>query len=175
MLRRNLVLKLGSMMIAVALLGASPTLIYAHKKEDDTPVAPIVLASEAQITRPAAGMGSIVWTNYMGKGNELFVDLADTLYAVPEAVNGIPGRGEISLAPGTYSFTASVPNVGSVTRSIDVVPGHVVGLSFFGNSPDPVVHNHSRSHGNSDQHTYVTYSDYDQLLMVQQDLTNQAR
>jgi len=175
MLKRNLVLKLGTLMIAVSALAASPTLIYAHKKDDDTTVAPIVLANAAQIARPAAGMGSIVWTNYMGKGDELFVDLAGTQYAVPEETNGIPVRGQISLAPGTYNFTASVPNVGSVTRSIDVAAGHVIGLSFFLGSPNLVNNNHSLQPGDVGQHSYITFSDYDQLLMVQGDLTNQAR
>jgi len=175
MLKRNLVLKLGTLMIAVSALAATFTLIYAHKKDDDTTVAPIVLANAAQIARPAAGMGSIVWTNYMGKGDELFVDLAGTQYAVPEETNGIPVRGQISLAPGTYNFTASVPNVGSVTRSIDVAAGHVIGLSFFLGSPNLVNNNHSLQTGDVGQHSYITFSDYDQLLMVQGDLTNQAR
>jgi hypothetical protein len=134
-------------------------------------------------------------TNYFGKGGQLTVDLErghrvsvredqkntdefivdwQNHYTVSEETNGIPSRMQINLAPGTYRYTASVPDVGTVNRTIDVAAGQVIGLGFYGGSPTEVVHNHSQSHGDNTKHTDVSY-DFKELLVAQEDMTAQAR
>jgi hypothetical protein len=176
MLRKNLLAKFGALMIAALVFAGSPTFIYAHHPEKDTvPIPFSQLPPATTIALPAAGMGSIVWTNYNGGSFELDVDLGGMRFKVPPEANNVPSRVEINLAPGTYTFTASVAGMNDISRSVDVVAGQVVGLSFYSGSPDIVVHNVSRSHASADEHTFVTQNDYDQLLMAQQDLTAQAR
>jgi len=90
--------------------------------------------------QPAAampGLGSIVWINY-GGDDELTVDLAGQLYKVPPQMNGIPGRLQADVAPGTYSYTASVP-FGSLNGQVTVVPGEVTGVNIIpGIREDPI-------------------------------------
>jgi hypothetical protein len=85
---------------------------------------------------PSAGMGSIVLVNYDGAGEPLMVDFNDIDYVIPASTQGQSGvwnHVEISLAPGIYDYTASVPGIGTVTRSVDVVAGKVTSLGFLDN------------------------------------------
>lgn len=91
-----------------------------------TPVAAAPVA-DAWVPAPAgAGQGSLVWANY--NGDELTVDIGGTVYKVPPAANTIPGRLQISVAPGLVRYTASVPG-GSLNGEATLAAGQVVGLN----------------------------------------------
>jgi hypothetical protein len=171
MLTRNNWLKITLMFIvgAVLLVGMVPAVTYA--------------ANEWQPAPAKAGMASIVWTNYVGGGNELTVDVGGTLYKIPPEANNIPGRLQIDVTPGTISYTASVP-FGSVSRTVDVASGQVIGLGFYGKLDVPTEgaadngdHNpgshgaaHNEDHHNPDAHQ-PRYTD---LLVSQVVLTATA-
>lgn len=76
----------------------------------------------------ATGQASLVWVNYLG--DELTVDLSGQLYKVAPAANNIPGRLQINVAPGDYTYTASVP-AGSINGVITPLVGQVTGLNIF--------------------------------------------
>jgi hypothetical protein len=195
-LKRNLLLKFSSLMLATSMLAGTPAIIHAAQgAAGGTAASQTAAINEWHPARPAAGMGSLVLTNYFGKGGQLTVDLErghlvsvredqkntdefivdwQNHYTVSEETNGIPSRMQINLAPGTYRYTASVPDVGTVNRTIDVAAGQVIGLGFYGGSPTEVVHNHSQSHGDNTKHTDVSY-DFKELLVAQEDMTAQAR
>jgi hypothetical protein len=176
MLKTTVLPKFAMLMIAALAFVVSPGIMYAHHPEKESvPIPFTALPAANRITQPPAGMGSIVWTNYNGGSNELDVDLAGMRFRVPPEANSTPSRVEINLAPGTYSYTASVPGMTEdISRTVDVAAGQVVGLGFYSASPDIVVHNHhSLSHSNK-QHTSVTRNDFDELLFAQGDLTAQA-
>jgi hypothetical protein len=82
-----------------------------------------------QPVAPMPGKGSIVWINYSGQ-DELTVDLAGQLYKVVPKKNDIPGRLQVDVLPGTYSYTASVP-YGSINGEISVVAGKVTGINII--------------------------------------------
>lgn len=145
--------------------------------------------------RPAAGMGSIVFFNSFGGGTSLTVDLqqgtleavrdnkkdthefivnSDNLYTVPEATNNGMGRLQLNLAPGSYNYTASVPDVGTVNGNFDITAGQIMGLSFYGGDAKTIIHNHSQSHGNNNEHTSTSVI-FTKLLVAPQDLTAQAK
>lgn len=91
-----------------------------------TPVAAAPVA-DAWVPAPAmAGQGGLVWANY--NGDELTVDIGGTVHKVPPAANNIPGRLQISVAPGLVRYTASVPG-GSLNGEVTLAAGQVVGLS----------------------------------------------
>lgn len=130
-------------------------------------------------------MGSIVWTNFVGGGNELTIDMSGTLYKVPPEANNIPGRLQIEVAPGTYAYTASVP-FGTVNRTVDVAAGQVIGLGFYGKLDIPTQgaahpgdeHNpgshgatHNYDHHNPDAHQ----AHFTDLLVSQEDFTAPVR
>lgn len=102
--------------------------------------APAAEAPAVDSWQPSAAMpdqGSIVWINYSGD-DELTVDLAGQLYKVPPQMNGIPGRLQVDVAPGTYSYTASVP-YGSINGQVTVISGAVAGVSVIpGIREDPI-------------------------------------
>lgn len=109
----------------------------------------------------AAGQGSIVWINYIG--DELTVDLNGELFKVAPSAGDISGRLQIDVAPGDYTYTASVPG-GSLNGPLNVVAGQVTGLSFT---------------GVREERKYDVGEKYDFLLPVtmtvaQEDLTAQA-
>jgi hypothetical protein len=99
---------------------------------DFNPAAPAAVKTPVVDTwQPRAalpGQGSIVWVNYGGT-DELTVDLQGQLYKVPPEANGIPGRLQVDVAPGTYSYTASVP-FGSLNGQITMVAGQVIGVDI---------------------------------------------
>ena len=100
------------------------------------PVEPAPVVDTWQPMAAASGQGSVVWVNYYGD-SDLTIDLAGTLYKVPPQTDGIPGRLQIDLAPGTYNYTASAP-YGSVNGQVDVIPGAVVGLNVTADVPEPI-------------------------------------
>lgn len=196
MFKKNLLLKFSSLMLAVLTLAGAPTIIYAAQGTTGGTAAPQAApVNEWHPTRPAAGMGSIVWTNYNGNGGQLSVDLQrgnlesvredrqDThhfivdwqnTYTVSPAMNNIPGRMQVNLAPGTYNYTASVPDIGTVNGTLELKAGQVEDLSFYGGEPKTIVHNHSQSHGHNTDHTFTTIV-FTKLLEAEQDVTAQAR
>lgn len=193
MVKRNLLLKFSPLILAgLMLAGGSAVIPVAQAAASQTEA-----ANAWAPARPAAGMGSIVWTNFNGYGGQLSIDLqggsyqvdnigqqhthlfivnSENLYTVPQATNGTPGRMQINLAPGTYNYTANVANVGSLNGTVEVKAGQVIGLSFYGGDPKTIVHNHSQSHGKDDNldHTYSTII-FTKLLVAQTDLTSQIR
>ncbi|RME79096.1 MAG: hypothetical protein D6784_01280 [Chloroflexi bacterium] len=84
---------------------------------------------------PAPGMGSLVWMNHVGR-DEVTIDIAGQLYKVPAQTGSIPGRLQIDLPPGLYTYTASVPN-GSLNGNIAVTAGQVTGLHLTATLPEP--------------------------------------
>ena len=196
MLKRNLLLKFSSLMLATSMLAGTPAIIYAAQgTTGGTAASQTAAVNEWHPSRPATGMGSIVWLNSFGSGAPLTVDLqkgnlvsvredkrnthefivdSQSLYTVPEAANGAMGHLQLNLAPGTYNYTASVPNVGTVNGTIEVTAGQVMGLSFYGGGSKTVVHNHSQSHGDNTKHTSESIV-FTQLLEAQEDMTAQAR
>ena len=91
------------------------------------PAAPSTPVDNWQPTAPMPGQGSIVWINYGGV-DELTVDLEGQIYKVPPESNGIPGRLQVDVSPGTHSYTVSVP-YGSASNDINVQAGQVVGVN----------------------------------------------
>ena len=196
MLKRNLLLKVSSLMLATSMLVGTPAIIHAAQGTAGGSAASQTAAvSEWHPARPAAGMSSIVWTNFNGNGAQLNIDLergnlvavrenkqnthqfivdSQSAYTVPTAANSIPGRMQINVAPGTYNYTASAPDIGTVNGSFEVKAGQVIGLSFYGGEPKTIVHNHSQSHGDNTKHTSESIV-FTKLLVAQGDLTAQAR
>ncbi len=81
----------------------------------------------------SAGKSSVAWVNYTG--DELTVDLNGQLYKVSPMANTIPGRLQIEVAPGKYTFTASIPR-GSVNGDINAVAGQVAGVKITADLPE---------------------------------------
>jgi hypothetical protein len=123
----------------------------------------IALADEGTKWQPApakAGMASIVWTNFNGGSQEVLIDLNGTIYKVQPQANDIPGRLQIDVAPGRYVYTAHVPGLGSVSRTIELTSGQVMGENFY--STFTVERNHDKRNGSRDElvsHLAVAYED----------------
>src|SRR5262245_48658464 len=160
MLTKNFLFKFATLIFITLLLVGLPASLYAAGNDTWQP------------TLPAAGKGSVVWTNHFGQGWEFFLDLEGSLYKIPEKSNDIPGRLQLDLAPGTYTYTASVPGVGSATQIVEVKPGRVINLSFAGR-----VEIKENNHRNDDDEEKFAVEPltYDQVLVYQEDVTNQAR
>src|SRR5262245_59967447 len=195
MLKRNLLLKFSSFVLAASMLVGAPAVIYAAQgNTSGTAAAQTAAANAWHPARPATGMGSIVFVNYNGDGAQLSIDMqrgnlvdvkddnqhthqfivdAQNSYTIATAANNLPGRMQVNLTPGTYNYTASVPNIGTLNGTIEVKAGQVTGLSFYGGDPKTIVHNHSQSHNNS-EHTSSSIV-FTKLLVAQADLTAQAR
>lgn len=111
---------------------------------------------------PLPGMGSLVWINHGGV-DELTVDLAGQLYKVAPKTNEIPGRLQIDVTPGKYSYTASVP-YGSLNGEVTVTAGEVIGLNIIP--------------GIREEPEYDVGDDFEippvELTLFQEDLTEQA-
>jgi hypothetical protein len=195
MLKRNLLIKFSSLMLATSMLAATPAIIHAAQGTGGGTAATQSAAINAwRPTRPAAGMASLVLLNSFGSGAPLTIDLqrgnlvsvredkknthqfiidSENLYTLPEATNSGMGHLQLNLAPGTYNYTASVPNVGTMNGTIEVTPGQVIGLSFYGGGSRTVVHNHSQSHGDNTKPTSESVV-FTKLLVAQEDMTAQA-
>jgi hypothetical protein len=188
MVKRNLFLKLGAFMIAASILTGYPALTYAAQGTGSQAV-PQTMAINVWHPAPAkANMGSLVWINYNGGSYELNVDLDGQSFKVAPDANNIPGRTQMDVTPGTHTFTVSVANLGTISQTVDVKAGQVIGLDFFGKMDIP-----SHGTGNNTDHPTGTRGEatanhendnhapvpqvasFDDLLMSQQDLTLQAK
>jgi hypothetical protein len=175
MFARNLLFKFGPLMIAVAMIVGSPALSYASgPKEKYSEVtgdfAVLGTGNTGPLTMAAPGKASVVMINYFGSGRPLFVTLDGKRYEIPAQMGASANHSQIQLAPGTYAFTASVPDVGTVTRSIDVTAGSVTGLNFYGGSPEtPLV---SGDDGGNTPGSTIVFKD---LLFAQSNLTGEIQ
>jgi hypothetical protein len=169
MSKRSFLSKIGMLLgLVVLLLGTAPVSANAAAIATWYP------------TRAKAGMGSIVWTNYVGT-DELTIDWGGTYYKVAPETNNIPGRMQIDVAPGTYTYTASTP-FGALSRTVDIAAGHVIDLSFFaGDNPilQGKVHNLDNFLGRGKAHEDEPNPDahmqrFDKLLVSQEDVTTSA-
>ena len=120
--------------------------------------------TDTWLPAPAAvGSGSLVWINHSGT-DELTVDLAGQLYKVPLKANDIPGRLQIQLDPGQYTYTASLLN-GSLNGEVTLTAGQVIGLNIIpGQRETP-------EYDVGDKFDPLTQID---LSLFQEDLTNRA-
>ena len=194
MLKRILLLKFSSVILAVSLLAGIPAISHAQQPAGGQEMTQAA-ANEWRPGQPAEGMGSTVWTNYNGNGGQLFIDLqkgnlevvrehnrnteqfiiaSQNSYTVPTAANDMPGRLQIDVVPGTYNYTASVPDVGTVNGTFEVKAGQVIGLNFYGGEPKTVGHHHGHSDDDSAQHAAERII-FTKLLVAQEDMTTQAR
>ncbi|MCB0212136.1 MAG: hypothetical protein KDJ52_22525 [Anaerolineae bacterium] len=125
------------------------------------PAAETPLVDTWQPAAAADGQASLVWVNYIG--DELTVDLNGQLYKVAPGTGDNPSRLQIDVAPGYYTYTASVPG-GSINHEVTLVAGQVIGLSLTGTREERV---------------YDVGEKYDYLLGIdmqvsQEDLTAQT-
>ena len=123
MLKRNLILRLVSALAAASAIGLLPAFTYAA-------------GSSAAITKPPAGMGSVVLINQDGGSETLSVNLGGTTYTVAPQGGSGSNQVEFNLAPGSYTYSASVPGISAINKSVDVVAGKVTSLSFQDNTAD---------------------------------------
>jgi len=91
---------------------------------------------------------------------------------ISEKSNDIPGRLQLNLAPGAYTYTASVPGVGSASHTVEVVAGRVINLSFVGRVEIKDDNHRSKDEAEDQPAELVTYNE---VLVYQEDVTNQAR
>ncbi len=186
-IKKNALLKLSTVLAAgLFILGAAPAITQAAQLNPGLATSEVTAVASPTWypVRPQAGMGSIVWTNFMGGGNELDVDLGGRIYKIAPETNAIPSRLQTTLAPGTYTFTASIADIGSVNRTVEVKAGQVIGLDFYGKADIP-----SHGQGNNEDHSSgpgrarnrdghnsnAHILRFTELLMSQEDLTAQAR
>jgi hypothetical protein len=110
----------------------------------------------------APGQSSLVWVNYAP--DQLTVDLNGTIYTVASPQDDIPGRLQIDVTPGEYTYTASVP-YGSINGNITPIAGQVVGLNV---TADPLPAPEYDVGEEFDLHPTVT------LRLLEEELTTQA-
>ena len=123
MSRRNLFLRFVSMLAVASATGLLPAMAYAA-------------GPSAAITKPPAGMGSVVLINQDGGSETLSVNLGGTTYTVAPQGGSGSNQVEFNLAPGSYTYSASVPGISAINKSVDVVAGKVTSLSFQDNTAD---------------------------------------
>ena len=123
LLKKNLVLRLVSALAAASAVGLLPAASYAA-------------GPSAAIAKPPAGMGSIVLINQDSGSETLTVNLNGTAYTVAPQGGSGSNQVEFNLAPGSYTYSASVPGISGINKSIDVVAGKVTSLSFQDNTAD---------------------------------------
>ncbi len=118
MLKRNLVLRIVSALAAASAVGLLPAFVHAAPPS-------------ATIAKPPAGMGSIVLINQESGSETLTLTLNGNSYTVAPT-----NQMEINLAPGSYTYSASVPGVAPINESVDVTTGKVASLTFQPNAAD---------------------------------------
>ena len=173
MLNKNLLLKVSSLLVIGAMLAGTPALALAKPpkySEVTGDFAVLGTGNTGPLTLAAPGMASVVMINYFGSGEPLFVDLDGKRYEIPSQSGASANHAQIQLAPGTYSFSASVPGVGDVARSVDVTAGSVTGLNFYGGSPETLLVSGDDG-GNRPGPAIV----FEELLFAQSDLTGEIR
>lgn len=117
------------------LLEKPRTYVFVFDFDPNAPVVtPTPVVDTWQPTPPVAGKSSLVWINYTG--DELTIDLNGQLYTAAPTGNQIPGRLQVEVDPGQYTFTASVPR-GSLNGQLTAVAGQVTGLSISAELPEP--------------------------------------
>ena len=111
--------------------------VFLFDFDPNAPVAEAVPVEDIWVPNLAtAGQSSLVWVNYIG--DELTVDLNGQLHIVPAQSGTIPGRLQIGITPGTYTYTASVPQ-GSINGELSLGEGQVLGVNISAELPeDPV-------------------------------------
>jgi hypothetical protein len=173
MLNKNLFLKVSSLLVIGAMLAGTPALALAHEpksREVTGDLAVLGTGNTGPLTKAAPDMGSVVMINYFGSGEPLFVNLDGKRYEIPAQSGASANHAQIQLAPGTYSFSASVPGIGDVTRSVSVTAGSVTGLNFYGGSPKTLLV--SGDDGGNKPGPAITF---EELLFAQSDLTGEIR
>jgi hypothetical protein len=174
MLNKNLLLKVSSLLAIGIMLAGTPALALAHSPKEAHEVtgdlAVLGTGNTGPLTTAAPGMASVVMTNYFGSGQSLYVTINGVRYEIPAQTGAFANHSQIQLAPGTYAFTASVPDVGDVSRSVDVTAGSVTGLSFYGGSPKTLLE--SGDDGGNRPGNVIAFED---LLFAQSDLTGQIQ
>jgi hypothetical protein len=171
MSKRNLFLKVVPLMV-VAFMLAIPwaSVTYAHTPEgSDTATQTFGTGNTGALAMPEPGWASIVWTNYNGGSDALNVDVLGVYYTVAPQSGSTPGQMQIFVQPGTYAYTASVADLGSVTRDIQVSAGQVIRLGFIASDPQQVNNNSSTL---DDNQTFFSIG-FDKLSVYEQDLTGQ--
>ncbi len=123
MLKRNLVLRLVSALAIASAVGLLPAVTYAA-------------GSSAAITKPPAGMGSVVLINQESGNEALTVNLNGNSYTVPAQGGSSASQVEFNLAPGSYTYNASAPGIAPINESVNVTAGKVTSLTFQPNSAD---------------------------------------
>ncbi len=119
--------------------------------------APGLSHAASTFSLPPAGLGSVALVNQDTGANEvLTVNFAGTTYSVAPQGNA-SNQVEFNIAPGTYSYTASVAGIGNVNGTVTVPLGHVISLAFVDNAADMA---------NADQ------NGDDQTVVVQQVVNN---
>ncbi len=160
MFNKNLWLRVISLLVILSAIAVFPAFASAPAGKVTGNYAVYGTGNTGAIAMPSAGMGSIVLINYNGAGGApMLVNLNGIDYVIPPSTQGGSGvwnHVEINLAPGAYSFTASVANDGIATNSVQVAAGKVTSLGFLTN-PDQF-------------HTPIDRS----LLFFQSDMTAQA-
>jgi hypothetical protein len=174
MLNKNLLLKVSSLLVIGAMLAGTPALALAHEPKSPHEVtgdlAVLGTGNTGPLTMAAPSMGSVVMINYFGSGESLFVNLDGKRYEIPAQSGASANHAQIQLAPGTYSFSASVPGIGDVTRSVNVTAGSVTGLNFYGGSPKTLLV--SGDDGGNKPGPAITF---EELLFAQSDLAGQIQ
>ncbi len=123
MLKNNLVLRFVSALAIISATGLLPALAYAA-------------GSGAAITKPPSGMGSIVLINQESGSETLTVNVNGNTYTVPAQGGSSANQVEFNLAPGSYTYSASVPGIAGINNSFTVTAGMVTGLTFQPNAAD---------------------------------------
>ncbi len=139
MFNKNLWLRVVSLLVILSAIAAVPAFASAPSGKITGNYAVNGTGNTGEIAMPSAGMGSIVLINYNGAGGApLLVDFNGVDYVIPpstEGGSGVWNHVEINLAPGTYTYTASVANKGFNTSAVQIAAGKVTSLGFLTN-PD---------------------------------------
>ncbi len=121
-LKNLLLLRAISALAVVLAIAGAPGIGYA--------------ANPPALSLPTAGLGSVVLVNQDGGNEALSVNFGGTNFTVPPQGSASPNQVQFNIAPGTYSYVASVGGVGSVNGTVTVPQGRVLSLAFIDNSAD---------------------------------------
>src|SRR5512135_2732804 len=93
--------------------------------------------ADSSLSLPPAGMGSVVLMNQDTGTNEvLSVNFGGSPFTVAPQGSTMSNQVEFNIAPGTYSYTASVAGIGTVNGTVTVPAGRVISLAFVDNTAD---------------------------------------
>ncbi|MGQ9787243.1 MAG: hypothetical protein ACUVSF_13235 [Anaerolineae bacterium] len=91
------------------------------------PAAPTPIATRSPLQPLPAGLGALVFDNYIGE--ELVVDVQGSVYRVPAN-----GRLQVNLAPGEYAYSVSA-GISGMSATAEVRAGAYTGLGFSREAP----------------------------------------